>query len=459
MPKNTLFHFEMSERKLLLRIFDVLILGVYIFSLNYIFDKTYIYFSEYFWLWVSVYLSYFLIFGTVFELYVLSKSESSFIVFKGIVLSVFTTTLLYLLTPYITPVLPPNRMLIFHLLFGSIILLSLWRFSYITFITSPRFYKKVLFVGHNYDINQIVDELTKFDQNLRIEGYIDSSSENRISTIERYKISQIKEVVKDLRIGEIIVANSYKGVDQDLYKSLTPLLKEGVPIRPYSNIYEDITNRILLKDVENDFYCYFPFSRSNQNKLYLTFCRVFDVFISLIGLLFMLFSLPFIVVINLFFNKGPLFYTQNRVGKKSKVFKIFKLRTMIKNAENEGAKWAQKNDVRITKFGKVLRKTRIDELPQFINIFKGDMGLIGPRPERPEFIENLKKNIPFYETRHIIKPGLTGWAQVNAKYASSEDDALEKLQYDLYYIKERSLYLDFRIFVKTISTVIFFRGQ
>ncbi|WP_317128771.1 sugar transferase [Mesohalobacter halotolerans] len=271
-------------------------------------------------------------------------------------------------------------------------MLTLWRFSYISFITSPRFYKKVLFVGHNYDINQIVEELTKFDQNLRIEGYIDSCADQKTSPVRRYKISQIKTLVNELNIGEIIVANSYKGVDQDLYKSLTPLLKEGIPKRPYSKIYEDITNWILLKDIENDFYCYFPFSRSNQNKLYLMLCRAFDVALSLIGLLIMLLLLPFIVIINLFFNRGPLFYTQNIVDQKSKVFKIFKLRTMVKDAENEGAKWTKKNDACITKFGKILRKTRIDELPQFINIFKGDMGLIGPRPERPEFIENLKIN-------------------------------------------------------------------
>ncbi|WP_371815982.1 sugar transferase [Flavobacterium sp. CS20] len=138
---------------------------------------------------------------------------------------------------------------------------------------------------------------------------------------------------------------------------------------------------------------------------------------------------------------------------------MVKLRTMIRNAEKGGAQWAKKNDSRITPFGKILRKTRIDELPQFINVFKGDMGLIGPRPERPEFVEELKEKIPFYETRYIIKPGLTGWAQVNAKYASSDDDTLEKLQYDLFYIKERSVFLDFRIIVKTISTIIFFRGQ
>lgn len=169
--------------------------------------------------------------------------------------------------------------------------------------------------------------------------------------------------------------------------------------------------------------------------------------------------MPFISLINAFFNKGKLFYKQQRIGRFNQAFTIIKFRTMVTDAEADGAKWAKKNDLRITPFGKFLRRCRLDELPQFINILKGEMSLIGPRPERPEFIESLKENIPFYETRHIIKPGLTGWAQVNAKYASSENESMEKLQFDLYYIKERSLYLDFRIMVKTISTIIFFRGH
>lgn len=460
MSKNSPFHIEMSERKLLLRVFDVLIISIFIFNLNYFFDKTYIYFSDYFWLWLSIYVSYYLIFATVFELYVLKKSESRFIVFKGIVLSVFATTLLFLFTPYITPVLPSNRLLIFHLILGNIFFLSLWRFSYITFITSPRFYKRVLFVGNDYDIDLIAKELKAFDQNLEIIGYIDSNRNSRTSNfINRYQISEINQAVEKFKVGEIIVANSYKGVDKTLYNSITPMLKKGIPIKPYSKVYESITNRVLLKDVGTDFYCYFPFSRSNQNKLYLSFCRFSDLIFSFFGLLILILFLPFIFIINLFFNKGPMFYTQQRVGKYSKPFNIIKLRTMIENAESDGIQWAKKNDMRITSFGKILRKTRLDELPQFINIFKGDMGLIGPRPERPEFIKTLKEKIPFYETRHIIKPGLTGWAQVNAKYASSENDTVEKLQYDLFYIKERSLYLDFRIIVKTFSTIIFFRGH
>jgi len=132
---------------------------------------------------------------------------------------------------------------------------------------------------------------------------------------------------------------------------------------------------------------------------------------------------------------------------------------MIKNAETNGAQLASRGDVRITKFGNFLRRSRLDELPQFFNVLKGDMSLIGPRPERPEFVKTLSEKIPFYEVRQIIKPGLTGWAQVNSKYANSDEDMIEKLQYDLYYIKHRSIFLDLRIILKTISTVIFFRGQ
>ena len=169
--------------------------------------------------------------------------------------------------------------------------------------------------------------------------------------------------------------------------------------------------------------------------------------------------LPLIVLGNLLGNRGPLFYLQDRVGKSGNIFKIVKFRTMIKNAEKSGAVWAKKRDVRITPFGKFLRHTRLDEIPQFINILKGEMSLIGPRPERPFFVKELSRMLPFYETRHIVKPGLTGWAQVKTRYGSSVDDSLLKLQYDLYYIKHRGFFLDMNILIKTLSTVIFFRGQ
>ncbi|MGK0252081.1 MAG: lipopolysaccharide/colanic/teichoic acid biosynthesis glycosyltransferase, partial [Gammaproteobacteria bacterium] len=217
--------------------------------------------------------------------------------------------------------------------------------------------------------------------------------------------------------------------------------------------------RVPVQHVDKDFYRYFPFSRSNQNKFYQFFHRLFDIVASLIGLIFFLAISPLILTFNLLGNRGPLFYTQSRIGKNGRAFKIIKLRTMVTDAEKNGAVWAQKNDTRITRFGKFLRKSRLDEIPQFFNVIIGEMSLIGPRPERPIFVRELSEKIPFYETRHVVKPGLTGWAQVMGSYGSSEEHALEKLQYDLYYIKHRSLFMDLSILFKTISTVIFYRGQ
>jgi lipopolysaccharide/colanic/teichoic acid biosynthesis glycosyltransferase len=187
--------------------------------------------------------------------------------------------------------------------------------------------------------------------------------------------------------------------------------------------------------------------------------RFLELAMAVIGILLGVFLVPFILLGNFIGSKGPLFYSQERVGKNGEPFKILKFRTMVVNAEAQGAVFAVQNDSRITPFGKFLRKTRIDEFPQFINIIKGDMAVIGPRPERPVFVSAISEVMPFYETRHIIKPGLTGWAQVKYAYGDSIDESLVKLQYDLYYIKHRSIFLDVNIMIKTFSAVLFYRGQ
>lgn len=173
----------------------------------------------------------------------------------------------------------------------------------------------------------------------------------------------------------------------------------------------------------------------------------------------MLFLIPFVFIGNLIWSRGSLFYKQERVGAKGELFKIIKFRSMVTKAEQNGAQWAVKNDARITPFGKFLRKMRIDEIPQFWNILKGEMSMIGPRPERPEFVKELEQQIPLYAIRHVIKPGLTGWAQVMYPYAATIEEQKKKLRYDLYYIKKRSLFLDFKIVIKTINTVLYFKGQ
>jgi lipopolysaccharide/colanic/teichoic acid biosynthesis glycosyltransferase len=187
-----------------------------------------------------------------------------------------------------------------------------------------------------------------------------------------------------------------------------------------------------------------------------SFC--FNLILTVVtGIVFAL-VVPFVFIMNLFFNKGPLFYAQPRVGKYGKEYKVYKFRSMVINAESKGAQMATKNDTRITKFGKILRKFRIDELPQFLSVLQGNMVFIGPRPERKVFVDKLNEVTPFYNVRHLVKPGITGWAQVKYKYGENMEDSIRKLEYYLYYIKNKSVVLDFRIVFKTITTSLFSRG-
>lgn len=460
MQSNTSTHFEISERKILLRLIDVVVACIAIYTASEFGENNYFKNTENYVQWFLIIGFYFLLFGTIFEMYDLQKAESRYKIFKSITLTVSLSVVCFLMTPFYTPPLPENRLQIFYF-FGILLLtITIWRFAYVGLIAAPRFYKRVIIVGETFDVNSIVDELQKKDPNYEIVGYLDTDVNNTYaSNCLRIELDNFQDALAELKISEIVVTNSLQGVGSELYQKLIPVLKKGYPIKAYTSVYEDITGKIPVENVRNDFYCYFPFSRSNQNKLYLSFTRLLDVFISLIGLSFLLLITPFVLVLNLLGNRGPLLYRQERVGRNGKCFKIVKLRSMVKDAETKGAQWAIKDDVRITKFGKILRKSRLDEIPQFINVLKGDMSFIGPRPERPFFVEELNRKIPFYEIRHVVKPGLTGWAQVNARYASTEEDSLEKLQYDLYYIKRRNVFLDLRIFLKTMSTVIFFRGQ
>ena len=464
MRRKKNIHFEISERKILLRIVDLfaVILGLYIMR-NCI-DFDYLTVTKNNIGYLAVLAVYITVFGTVFEIYDLQKSSKLDITFRNIVLTVSTTALFYLLTPVLTPFLPEQRLEIIYFYFCIMIMIFLWRWFYITFISTPRFYKKVLLVGEISNIENIIKPLNQVDPNYKIVGFINSETEAespiKFKGLKEFKAQNLLQVIREEKISEILVASfNSETITPEIYHDLILLLDKGFIIREYTQVFEEITYRVPIQFVGKDFYKYFPFSRSNQNTLYLFFHRSFDIVFSILGLIFGCCLLPFVLFGNFIANKGPLFYCQERVGQNGKLFQIAKLRSMVINAETGGAKWAQINDVRITTFGMFLRRSRIDEIPQFINVLRGDMSIIGPRPERSFFVNELSKVIPFYETRHTVKPGLTGWAQVNTRYGASVNDSLTKLQYDLYYIKHRSIFLDINIVVKTLSTILYYRGQ
>lgn len=458
-------HFEISERKMILRLFDVLFVLAALYLIGNGFELNYLQASVSNFYVVLVLATYINVFGMIFEMYDLQVASNEFQILKSTLLTVSTTVLVYLLTPIFSPELPSNRLQILAFYVVVFVALILWRLFYVKFLASNRFLQNAVLICEKEQLEQLILGLENIDPHYKIIGYVSADSIEIADSLQHHFVQHIKRndlraFVKDNGVAEIVIASkNTQGITSELYQQLLQLLESGKVIREYTQVYESKTQRIPVQHMARDFYSFFPFSRSNQNKLYLSVVRFFEIGLSIIGLAVGIILSPLILLGNVIGNKGKLFYTQRRIGKDGEVFHILKFRTMVKNAESNGAVFTTVNDSRVTAFGKFLRKTRIDEIPQFVNILKGEMAVIGPRPERPHFVKEIRGLMPFYETRHVIKPGLTGWAQVNYAYGETIDDSLIKLQYDLYYIKHRSFYLDLNITLKTITTVLFYRGQ
>ncbi|RXP44843.1 exopolysaccharide biosynthesis polyprenyl glycosylphosphotransferase [Lutibacter sp. HS1-25] len=455
------FHFSISERKVYLRALDVvfIITGLSIFS--YVFDFEYFNFNNhYLFIWLLVLVVYYYFFGEVFELFDLKVASDRYSTFRSLVITVFFTTLFYVFTPKISPNLPDNRLQIVYFSFTIFMSVLLNRLIYIQFIFAPIFLKNILLIGDANSIDQVLTKVT-FNKANHFVGYVSNNQLTKYPLLNYTAIENvnIESLIKEKAINEILICSTINNQNaKKLNAQLIASFEKGVSIKSADLFLENELFKISENQLVGNFYNYFYFSQSHQNNLYLAFRRIIDIILSVFGITFLVVFVPFIFLLNLIGNRGPLFYTQKRVGKHAVEFKIIKFRSMVSNAENNGAVWAQKGDVRITPFGRILRKSRLDEVPQFINVFKGEMSLIGPRPERPEFVYKLEEEIPYYGLRHVVKPGLTGWAQVMHPYAGTVKDQQEKLWFDLYYIKERNLMLDFKIVIKTISTVLFFRG-
>lgn len=460
MQKNNL-NFTISERKLYLRFFDIVFPLLGLFSISFLTDFQYFSFkNQNIYVWIISLVIYIWFFGQIFEMYNLKVASDKYLTLRSTLITVALTTIFYVFTPIVSPTLPNNRIQILYFVLALLIPTLLHRYLYVKLIFSPRFVKNILIIAEGDQI----EKLLALDLNKGVNNFVSYISKDKLISMDDLKFNSlekadIKGIVVEENIDEIIVSsNNFIPKNHMLNFQLIELFETGLSIKSVDNFIEEETLRISENQLSPNFYNNFTFSKSHQNNLYLAFRRFSDIFFSLIGIAIFIVLIPLVFIGNLTGNRGKLFYTQKRVGKKGIEFNIIKFRSMKPNSEKNGAVWAKLNDKRITVFGRLLRKTRIDEFPQFLNILKGDMSLIGPRPERPEFVSQLEQELPFYSIRHVIKPGLTGWAQVKHPYASSVKDQQEKLMYDLYYIKERNLLMDFKIVIKTISTVIFFRG-
>jgi len=271
------------------------------------------------------------------------------------------------------------------------------------------------------------------------------------------KMDDIVLLCRQYKVHSIVMALTERRGNLAIHKLVSCKLM-GVRIVDYPNFYESMTGKIPVEIinpswlVQSNGFLITPFIRAMK--------RIFDIILSSLVLLITLPFFPIIVIMVKYKSPGPVFYFQQRVGKQGKNFTIYKFRTMGTDAESKGGvAWAKENDPRVTQFGHILRKTRIDELPQLVNVLKGEMSFIGPRPERPQFVEKICEVTPYYMERHAVKPGITGWAQVMYPYGASLGDSVEKLRYDLYYINNLSIFLELLIVFETIKIILFRRGS
>ncbi|MDN3642102.1 sugar transferase [Lutimonas halocynthiae] len=378
----------------------------------------------------------------------------------------FFIGIIFTLTYFITTSISSSYIIeIKNLFFFTIIftlLLMFWRVFYASVIHSNVFAKNcILLTSEETDrilIDRIIESIEgiEFEYGLKIlRTYTVTKEQKQIDRLSR----AIERMTRKKLMDTVIIMDRDQGaISNSLNTTLVKAIGNGIQVETYFKLYEDVKEAIPVQFAGNQLYTILPISKYSHNYIYLLWHKLVDILSSVLGLSTMLILTPIIVFMNLFLNKGPLFYRQFRVGKGGKEIEIIKFRSMIVKAEEHGAKMSIKGDQRVTSFGKILRKLRIDELPQFWSVLKGEMSLIGPRPERKIFIDQLVKSIPLYDSRHLIKPGITGWAQVKYEYGENTEDSIKKLEYDLYYIKNRSVTLDIRIIFKTINTILFYKG-
>jgi len=353
----------------------------------------------------------------------------------GLLINTVAATIFFYLIPGFG-ITPKTNLLIFIVVFG--ILDWLWRWVFNNLTVSPAALAKILIIGTGSDVEKTIDYLLHSPQlGFEIKAWLKTADEE-----DNRKISRL---IKENGIDSIILA-SYLKQNEPIVKTIYQNLASGIEVVDFNVFYQNIFKKVSLEEIKESWILE---NIAKKQRAYEIFKSFFE---HLLAALLIIVFLPIFAIVFLSIkisSRGPALYKQIRVGKNEKQFNLYKFRTMKIDAEKNGPQWSQPNDPRITKIGKILRFSHLDELPQLINVLKGELSFVGPRPERPEFVRELKEKIPYYEIRHIIKPGFTGWAQTNYRYGASLKDAYEKLQYDIYYIKNRSPILDLLIIVKT----------
>ncbi|HEX5481600.1 MAG TPA: TIGR03013 family XrtA/PEP-CTERM system glycosyltransferase [Terriglobia bacterium] len=339
----------------------------------------------------------------------------------------------------------------------SILTISIiaWRWIYLWLVAQPFLRERVYVMGSGERAERLVQSLrSRPDLGLEVVGWAGAVGNGSLT--REQLASQLIGLKEKDAVDHVIVAMG-DGRGKMPVRELLDLRLSGIKIDDATALLEKISGKIEIHELHPSWLIFSEGFRLNYSFLLIR--RVVSFLFALSGLVISLPLIPFIALAVKLSSPGQVFYRQKRVGLRGHIFTCYKFRTMRADAEADtGATWATDDDPRITPVGRFLRHLRLDEIPQMWNVLRGDMGFIGPRPERPEFVKQLSQQIPYYNLRHIIRPGITGWAQIRYKYGNTVDDSRQKLQYDLFYIKNMSIGLDFWIFIQTIKVILLGRG-
>jgi sugar transferase (PEP-CTERM system associated) len=376
------------------------------------------------------------------DLYRIEKEGDRKEIFLKILVAGFIASMALGAFYYFVPSLQIGRGILFIGLIITVLLQSVWHIGYSLLIRLPVVAKKVLILGTGPIAEKMGNILRTNGNGFALSGYVNCMGEP-VTVPSDYVIGNgdgLLSIALKERVNKIVVSLSERRGTFPVREVLNCKLN-GIDVIDGPSFYEQLTGKMLVE---------------NMSPSHLIFSDGFKITVIL------LFSIPFLMIIPVLIkidSRGPVFFKQRRVGEGEKEFTLYKYRTMVDGAEKDsGPVWSSDGDSRITILGRFLRKSRLDEIPQLYNVIRGDMSFIGPRPERPFFVESLKKQIPYYSERHCLKPGISGWAQVRYEYGDSIDDAFEKLKFDLYYIKHQSISLDILILINTMKVIMFGRG-
>jgi exopolysaccharide biosynthesis polyprenyl glycosylphosphotransferase len=334
-----------------------------------------------------------------------------------------------------------------------------WRGIYIRLYTSSGLMRRVLIIGAGKAGHSLADIYRRLNPPpFNLIGYIDDDPGKQAKLFHDFRVfgssEKLLDIIEDMNISDIVVAINGE-IKGETFQTILDTQERGIEVTRMPIMYEELTQRVPVEHLESDWVIRSFVDQVRVSGVYELFKRLMDIFGGLAGLLVFSIIFPLTAFAIIVESGFPIFYSQERLGKGGRLFRIYKFRSMLQNAEEDGeARPTLINDPRVTRVGNFLRRTRLDEMPQFLSVLTGEMSLVGPRAERPELVAQFQKQIPFYRARLLVKPGLTGWAQINYGYVVTVKETVVKLEYDLYYIKHRTLGMDFNIVLRTIGTVL-----